>query len=47
LARVLKYNAFPAAAGDAMKPLSNLFFARISNVRPGLIIVVVPSWLQK
>ena len=34
---------FQPTMGEAMKPLSNLFFARTSSVRPGLITVVVPS----
>ena len=30
-------------AGEAMKPLARVFFAKTSRVRPGLITVVVPS----
>ena len=40
---VLRKKALPETAGDAMKPLSSLFVAKTSKVRPGLRTVVMPS----
>src|SRR3954468_19464519 len=46
-ALVLRKNAFPPTAGEAIKPLASEFVAKAWNARPGLSTVVVPSWLKK
>jgi len=44
---VLRKSARPETAGEAIKPLGNELVAKASKVRPGLITIVLPCWLQK